>query len=175
MFDISLFREAEKISVFASFMESLYSHTILAKPTKTHEFIAHLKNRGKLLRCYTQNIDGLEEMLGLQMSKKRDADQSFANQWKSLDVVQLHGDLMTLSCTQCFKVFQWSRYWKRCLKNGELPICPKCEEHNTKRCIQGKRSLGSAGMLRPNIVLYGENHPNAEFITQGLNLSLIHI
>lgn len=83
MFDISLFREAEKISVFASFMESLYSHTILAKPTKTHEFIAHLKNRGKLLRCYTQNIDGLEEMLGLQMSKKRDADQSFANQWKS--------------------------------------------------------------------------------------------
>lgn len=172
MFDISLFREEEKISVFASFMENLYSHTIQAKPTKTHEFIAHLKNRGKLLRCYTQNIDGLEEMLGLQMSKSRDADQSFSIQWKNLDVVQLHGDLTTLSCTQCFKVFSWSRHWKRCLKNGELPVCPKCLEKNNRRSIEGKRCLGHSGMLRPNIVLYGENHPNADFITQGLNMDI---
>lgn len=172
MFDISLFREEEKISVFASFMESLYSHTIQAKPTKTHEFIAHLKNRGKLLRCYTQNIDGLEEMLGLQMSNSRDVEQSFSSQWKNLDVVQLHGDLTTLSCTQCFKVFSWSRYWKRCLKNGELPVCPKCLEKNNRRSSEGKRCLGHSGMLRPNIVLYGENHPNADFITQGLNLDI---
>lgn len=172
MFDISLFREAEKISVFASFMESLYSHTILAKPTKTHEFIAHLKNRGKLLRCYTQNIDGLEEMLGLQVSKTRDPEQSFSAQWKNLDVVQLHGDLTTLSCTSCFQTFQWSRYWKRCLKNGELPICPRCEDNNTKRSIEGKRLLANSGMLRPNIVLYGENHPNGDFITDGINLDI---
>lgn len=48
MFDISLFREEEKISVFATFMEKLYSSVRVAQPTKTHRFIAHLKNRGKL-------------------------------------------------------------------------------------------------------------------------------
>lgn len=71
MFDISLFRDDFKISIFAKFMERLYSNVQLARPTKTHRFIAHLKNRNKLLRCYTQNIDGLEENMGLTMSSKK--------------------------------------------------------------------------------------------------------
>ncbi|AEY96755.1 FAEL229Wp [Eremothecium gossypii FDAG1] len=172
MFDISLFREEEKISVFATFMDSLHSSAIQAKPTRAHEFIAHLKNRGKLLRCYTQNIDGLEEHLGLEMSHSVDPGASFNTQWKNLDVVQLHGDLNSLSCTQCFEVFNWTRSWKRILKAGELPPCPRCCAFNQERENQGKRLRNSVGILRPNIVLYGENHPSCEFITQGLNMDI---
>lgn len=173
MFDISLFREERLISVFAMFMDSLHSRTIIAKPTKTHEFIAHLKNRNRLLRCYTQNIDGLEEHLGLTLSKSMDSTISFNSQWKRFDVVQLHGDLNSLACTQCFYNFSWSRNWKRVLKSGELPSCPRCIKVNQERTNLGKRLRTNVGILRPNIVLYGENHPSGEFITQGLNFDII--
>lgn len=173
MFDISLFREEEKISVFATFMEKLYSSVRVAQPTKTHRFIAHLKNRGKLLRCYTQNIDGLEENLGLEMSSEKDPNSSMAAQWKNLDVVQLHGDLNKLSCTICFETYSWSRGHSRCLRNGQLPSCPRCKDSSIQRSMMGKRNTGAIGFLRPNIVLYGENHPSCEFITQGLNTDAI--
>lgn len=175
MFDISLFRDELKISAFATFMEKLYSSVQMARPTKTHKFIAHLKDRNKLLRCYTQNIDGLEEDLGLAMSKSDKegiAIAGFNSRWKNYDVVQLHGDLKSLACTRCFHVFEWSRYWCRSFRRGELPTCPTCEEESNKRLQQGKRQSGLVGFLRPNVVLYGENHPGCEFIAQGLNLDV---
>lgn len=176
MFDISLFRDELKISMFATFMERLYSSVKLAQPTKTHKFIAHLKNRNKLLRCYTQNIDGLEENLGLEMSTNEQDPNligtSFNARWKNYDVVQLHGDLGTLACTRCFHIFPWNRYWCRSFRRGELPACPQCEEKNWKRCREGKRQIDNTGCLRPNIVLYGENHPSSESIAQGLNLDI---
>ncbi|GAV51678.1 hypothetical protein ZYGR_0AF01490 [Zygosaccharomyces rouxii] len=176
MFDISLFRDELKISMFATFMEKLYSSVRLAQPTKTHKFIAHLKNRNKLLRCYTQNIDGLEENLGLEMSTNEQDPNvigtSFNARWKNYDVVQLHGDLNTLACTRCFHIFPWNRYWCRSFRRGELPTCPQCEEKNWKRCQEGKRQIDNTGCLRPNIVLYGENHPSSESIAQGLNLDI---
>ncbi|CAB4256307.1 similar to Saccharomyces cerevisiae YOR025W HST3 Member of the Sir2 family of NAD(+)-dependent protein deacetylases [Maudiozyma barnettii] len=193
MFDISLFRDELKISVWATFMEKLYSSCRLAKPTKTHKFIAHLKDRGKLLRCYTQNIDGLEETLGLELSseqpvqedslKKENLQKSlirsnsctaFSNaKWRNYDVVQLHGDLNKLSCTRCFHVFNWNRYWARSFRRGELPVCPHCEAIQLRRSQQGKRVVDHHGMLRPNIVLYGENHPSGDIISQGLNLDIL--
>ena len=189
MFDISLFRDEMKIAVWATFMEKLYSSCRVATPTKTHKFIAHLKDRGKLLRCYTQNIDGLEESLGLELSSEQPSDTqeengattisrsnsfaSFSNaKWKNYDVVQLHGDLNTLSCTRCFHVFNWSRSRTRSLRNGELPTCPNCEEIKMRRVMQGKRLIDNNGILRPNIVLYGENHPSGDFISQGLNVDI---
>lgn len=175
MFDISLFRDELKISAFATFMEKLYSSVQMAHPTKTHRFIAHLKDRNKLLRCYTQNIDGLEESLGLEMSNsdtEGTATTGFNSRWKNYDVVQLHGDLKSLACTRCFHVFQWNRYWCRSFRRGELPTCPSCEEQSFKRFQQGKRHSGVVGLLRPNVVLYGENHPACEFIAQGLNLDV---
>eukprot|EP00942_MAST-04A_sp_MAST-4A-sp1_P003015 g3015.t1 len=33
-------------------------------PSKTHKFLAKLDQNKKILRCYTQNIDGLEEKAG---------------------------------------------------------------------------------------------------------------
>lgn len=171
MFDISLFRDEMKISVFATFMEKLYSSVKLAQPTKTHKFIAHLKNRGKLLRCYTQNIDGLEEILGLETSNssfETSAAVPKNNDKRNVDVIQLHGDLNTLACTRCFHEFQWNRYLARFFRRGELPTCPECERVNNERTQQGKRCINNIGYLRPNIVLYGENHPSGDIISEGL-------
>lgn len=198
MFDISLFRDELKISVWATFMEKLYSSVQTAKPTTTHRFIAQLKKRQKLLRCYTQNIDGLEETLGLETSnkpKQLDLDKvlsasqqngndegtntknitsasSFNSKWKSYDVVQLHGDLNSLACTRCFHIFEWSRSWARTFRKGELPGCPNCEAAKLKRTREGKRLIENKGILRPNIVLYGENHPSGDLISKGLHFDI---
>lgn len=204
MFDMSLFRDETKISCWATFMERLYSDVQNAKPTRTHKFIAHLKNRNKMLRCYTQNIDGLEELLGLETSSKREFEaqelensnnirtdngntntnsvaysprkvstvSKINNQWKNYDVIQLHGNLNSLACTKCFHTFDWSRSWGRSFRRGELPSCPNCEEKNYLRFLQGKRVIDSIGILRPNIVLYGENHPSGDIISHGLDFDI---
>lgn len=207
MFDLALFRDEAKISCWATFMERLYSDVQNAKPTRTHRFIAHLKNRNKMLRCYTQNIDGLEELLGLETSSRRDFETQelhnnsnyrtfqsksrmngtnsatssprktspttkINNQWKNYDVVQLHGNLNSLACTKCFQTFEWSRSWGRSFRRGELPSCPTCEEKNYLRSLQGKRVIDNIGILRPNIVLYGENHPSGDIISHGLNFDI---
>ena len=38
-----------------------------AEPTPFHEMLKGLDDRGQLLRCYTQNIDGIEEKAGLSL------------------------------------------------------------------------------------------------------------
>jgi NAD-dependent SIR2 family protein deacetylase len=50
------------------------------KPTLTHLFLKHLSDMGRLVRCYTMNIDGLEEAAGVS------------------NVVQLHGNIQSGRC-----------------------------------------------------------------------------
>ncbi|ODV82877.1 hypothetical protein CANARDRAFT_178180 [[Candida] arabinofermentans NRRL YB-2248] len=165
LFDISLFRNDSTIEIFCKFMEKLYTKTKIAKPTKTHEFIKNLKNHKKLIKCYTQNIDGLEKQCGLNLG--------YNENWKSIDVVQLHGDLNKLSCTLCYDEFQWDDENKALLKDGNMPECPTCLNKYRQREEMGKRLGGSSiGLLRPNIVLYGENHPFSEFIAKGFKIDL---
>ncbi len=208
LFDISLFRETESTSIFCTFMSELYSRIQLANITETHKFIKALKRNGKLVRCYTQNIDGIERCLGLKVGcGKRMCDDITDNHitqqklkqnkeeqeekekelfsvlsssisqqhmtttqwWKQLDVVQLHGDINTLTCTMCSYTTTWSKTDINILKNGEVPICPICENLQLEKKKLGKRCPESRiGFLRPNIVLYGESHPAGEEISKGL-------
>ena len=64
--------------------------TELIRPTKCHEFLAKLEQRGKLLRCYTQNLDGLETRAGMTR------------------VVHCHGNLSSSTCTICGKKYSTS-------------------------------------------------------------------
>lgn len=172
LFDISLFRSEDTTQVFASFMEALYSHTTTASPTETHKFIKHLRKKNKLLRCYTQNIDALERKLQLNTGVI-DGDANFRKQWKALDVVQLHGDLNYLTCTNCFANFDWTPDFRTVLAQGGTPDCPACLKNYEEKAACGKRvSSLSVGFLRPKIVLYGENHPNLDSISKGLSLDL---
>lgn len=175
LFDISLFRNQLTLLLFCTFMEGLYKLSLSAKPTDTHRFIKHLKEKNKLLRCYTQNIDLLEKTIdlncGINMSEF-DQPKSFSKNWKNLDVVQLHGNLHKLSCTQCFATFDWTPESQLQLSDGENPECSNCHLKYQERLYLGKRLTGTIGMLRPDIVLYGENHPQLEILSKGLNMDL---
>ena len=54
-------------------------------PTITHHFIKYLHDKEILLRCYTQNIDGLERLAGLDEEK----------------LVEAHGTFATSRCIKC--------------------------------------------------------------------------
>jgi NAD-dependent SIR2 family protein deacetylase len=52
-------------------------------PSPSHKFIKLLEDKGKLLRNYTQNIDTLEQVAGIER------------------VVQCHGSFASASCVSC--------------------------------------------------------------------------
>lgn len=180
LFDISLFRNSVTLSIFGTFMEGLYKHSLRAKATETHKFIKTLKEKNKLLRCYTQNIDSLEKSINLNCGIntaefneiEHSSNKHFKENWKNLDVVQLHGNLHKLSCTQCFSHFEWTPKSQLMLEQGEYPECENCHLKYQERLYSGKRLTGNIGILRPDIVLYGENHPQSEILAKGLNLDL---
>ena len=163
------------------------------KTTHTHRFIRLLRDRQKLVRCYTQNIDGLEAREGLTLdirrgkgnrqrfskkSKAKPAMSSLRAPGAELDggceVVQLHGDLDTLRCTLCSQVSLWTDRDREKMMGGRASRCRQCMSKDQDRQDRGKRAT-KVGTLRPNIVLYGETHPDAEALgsitTYDLNLS----
>lgn len=48
---------------------------------------------------------------------------------------------------------------------ADLPDCGRCRELSFERICRGKRALG-IGRIRPNVVLYGEEHPYSDRISQ---------
>ncbi|KAF9336707.1 hypothetical protein BGZ91_009874 [Linnemannia elongata] len=152
LFDANLFRDCKTTAVFYTFISELHAQTLKAKPTPTHHFIKMLSERGKLLRCYTQNIDCLEEELGMDTSLVCDKGKVK----KDVNVVQLHGSLRRLKCTLCSEPYGFQTDYQKVFKEGDAPGCPKCE-------LYGKRKVAT-GTLRPDIVLYNENHPFGDAI-----------
>ncbi|KAI9172589.1 Hercynylcysteine sulfoxide lyase [Paramyrothecium foliicola] len=65
LFDAAIWSDPLRTSVFYTFATSLRQKIKDIKPTSSHRFISHLRDRGKLVRCYTQNIDQIEEKVGL--------------------------------------------------------------------------------------------------------------
>jgi len=79
------------------------------RPTLTHAFIKLLESKNLLLRNYTQNIDGLEVLAGVNPDK----------------MVECHGHFRTSSCVDCKSPFDG----KKChedIANNVLPRCQKC-------------------------------------------------
>jgi NAD-dependent histone deacetylase SIR2 len=146
LFDATLFRNEKTIKCFYTFMAELRSLISNANPTLTHEFIQSLTNKGQLLRCYTQNIDYLEEVL-------------------DIPTIQLHGTMKEVKCTLCSAQYDFKDEYETMFRQGEAPVCPQCESFDAERVRLGKRQL-AMGTLRPAIVLYNEEHPNGETIGQ---------
>jgi len=90
---------------FYEVMSSLYISD--TQPTPTHWFLRLLHDKGMLLRCYTQNIDGLESKAGIPEDR----------------LVEAHGTLTRALCSRCKKVHP-----PEVLKayKTEFPRCESC-------------------------------------------------
>lgn len=185
LFDAQLWKDPTSTSVFYTFIASLRKkiRENVKKTTPTHRFIRTLRDKRKLVRCYTQNIDGLEAREGLcvDMDRGKGTRSRFTKQSMEkpriparvipggdldggCEVVQLHGDLNTLRCTLCQQTCSWDDDERETrLLAGKAPTCQSCETMNLDRQDRGKRGT-KIGTLRPNIVLYGEEHPSADAV-----------
>lgn len=135
LFDAVLFSSPDTIQVFFTFMSHLRECIVNAHSTQTHKLLRTLKDKKKLLRCYTQNIDGLErhEELTTGITQKN---------WRKLDVIQLHGDIHKLKCMHCSSLFEWSEENSSVCKEGEAPECPSCKSVQEDRMRRGRRNTG---------------------------------
>lgn len=230
LFDASIWADPLRTSVFYTFATTLREKVKDVVPTESHHFIGHLRNRGKLVRCYTQNIDQIEEKVGLstslqdgpghrgrfsrksvgavlataatggsagesvsatpETSDTKDLEEPKApdgggvaesaeatpsaepqiqqhadKKSNGVECVFLHGSLESLRCFLCGKICDWDEADRSHeTLSGRQPECPYCAGATAARQERGKRALG-VGKLRPDIVLYGEEHPNAHLIS----------
>ncbi|KAL2188075.1 DHS-like NAD/FAD-binding domain-containing protein [Thermothelomyces heterothallicus CBS 203.75] len=84
---------------------------------------------------------------------------------RGVECVFLHGSLAELRCFVCARTASWEEDDR--LEDtlaGRQPTCPHCAGATAAREEKGKRALG-VGKLRPDIVLYGEEHPHAHLIS----------
>lgn len=132
--------------------------------TATHKFLQSLDRSNKLQRCYTQNIDGLEMYAGLQFVP---SGSTLLTDEDPPKCVQLHGNLATVRCRleRCKAVTEWTPESTMAFYAGQVPPCVQCEQYSRVRQRRGFRQ-GAVGDVRPNIVLYGEEGPDAQLIGQ---------
>ncbi|KAK4118886.1 DHS-like NAD/FAD-binding domain-containing protein [Parathielavia appendiculata] len=84
---------------------------------------------------------------------------------RGVECVFLHGSLAELRCFVCARTASWEEDTRLAdTLAGQQPTCPHCAGATAAREERGKRALG-VGKLRPDIVLYGEEHPQAHLIS----------
>lgn len=97
-----------------------------ANPNPAHVALARLEEAGRIHSIVTQNIDALHHKAG------------------SKNVIEMHGTLRTLSCTQCFRKAGAEQYLEAFIERGELPRC-----------------FGCNGLMKPDVILFGEQLPQS--------------
>jgi NAD-dependent histone deacetylase SIR2 len=137
LFDASLFRDPTSTAVFYTFIAQLKRSIDAATPTPTHRFIKTLDTKKKLLRSYTQNIDGLETQAGLLGTASQEAKSNGKGKGKlsTKDIrnVQLHGDIHRVRCTACSAEYACGDEHLSYFEKGIAPDCPEC----LSRCVYG--------------------------------------
>lgn len=156
LFDASVYKHDSTTSHFHTMVRDL-SHLVKnANPTPFHHFLASLAKEGRLLRLYTQNVDGLETSMEplntvVPLHPK--------GPWPK--TIQLHGGLEKMVCSKCSEISQFDA---SLFDGPQAPLCKGCEEtDNVRTSHAGKRSHG-IGRLRPRMVLYNEYNPDEEAI-----------
>jgi NAD+-dependent protein deacetylase SIR2 len=93
----------------------------------THKFLLALHATGKLLRNYTQNIDGLEDRAGILHV------QSPYHVYVHGGHVKLHGSLLHLRCSTCQRTIFFAKYYEKAFLEGEAPECHWCQTEGGTR------------------------------------------
>ena len=109
---------------FFNWFRPLADSIISAEPNPAHLALAELQRQNKLTSVITQNIDILHQKAGASQ------------------VIEVHGTLATLTCTQCYRKFNHQDYLKIILEQQSLPYCTECQ-----------------ALLKPDVILFGEQLP----------------
>jgi NAD-dependent deacetylase len=121
---LSTFRT--KPGQFFEWFRPLARQMFEARPNSAHTALADLEERGYVKSIITQNIDTLHQRSG------------------SKTVIEMHGTMQTLTCTQCYHQVQAESYIASFVETGDIPRCPQC-----------------AQILKPDVILFGEQLPQA--------------
>ena len=116
-------------SRFYNWFRPLANQIIRAVPNAAHIALADLENSGYLDAIITQNIDILHQKAG------------------SKNLIEMHGSLRTLSCTQCYQQIEAAPYLKPFVEEGTIPHCPSCD-----------------AILKPDVILFGEQLPQKAWL-----------
>lgn len=114
---------------FYAWFRPLARQIFNASPNPAHVALARLEQAGHLRMIVTQNIDILHQKAGAQQ------------------VVEMHGTLATLSCTQCFSQFKSDGFLEPFIETGRIPHCARC-----------------GGVLKPDVILFGEQLPQKAWL-----------
>ncbi|EEH45766.1 uncharacterized protein PADG_01916 [Paracoccidioides brasiliensis Pb18] len=155
LFDASVYRDNSMTSSFHDMVRSLSRMAASAKPTAFHHLLARLAKDGRLMRLYTQNVDGIETSLPPLATE---VPLSVKAPWPR--TIQLHGGLEKMVCQKCRHT---SDFEAELFQGPDPPLCRKCCETDEFRTTTGQRSHG-VGKLRPRIVLYNEHNPDEDAI-----------
>ncbi len=109
---------------FYAWFRPLAAQIFGAQPNNAHLALAQLEQKGLLSTIATQNIDMLHQKAG------------------SAHVIEMHGTLASLSCTQCFQKVDSLPYLKPFVEEGKTPRCTQC-----------------GATLKPDVILFGEQLP----------------
>jgi NAD-dependent deacetylase len=109
---------------FFEWFRPLAGQIFSALPNPAHEALAELENEDRKIIIVTQNIDGLHQKAG------------------SKHIIEMHGTLNSLSCTNCFKSFEANDFLQPFIEHGTIPLCANCN-----------------GILKPDVILFGEQLP----------------
>jgi NAD-dependent SIR2 family protein deacetylase len=80
------------------------------KPTLTHAFIKVLNDKNVLLRNYTQNIDGLEIIAGVDTER----------------IIECHGHFRSASCCDCNKPADVNEVKRSMIRDNQVYNCTRC-------------------------------------------------
>lgn len=114
---------------FFEWFHPLASQIFNADPNSAHHAIAELEQKGRIQTVITQNIDMLHQKAG------------------SRRVIEMHGTLRTLSCTQCYRQQGYEAYLPNFIEKGAIPYCPEC-----------------GAILKPDVILFGEQLPQKAWL-----------
>lgn len=106
VFDIEYFRKKPK--AFYTLAEELFPGKFV--PSKFHYFIKLCQDKEILKRCYTQNIDTLERIAGVQDDK----------------VLEAHGSFSANHCIECDLEMSKEKL-REFMDKNEIPTCSECK------------------------------------------------
>jgi NAD-dependent histone deacetylase SIR2 len=121
IFDAQALLTSEKRAKWCMAMSKIKLEVVdRCKPSVVHWFLRMLDLKQKLLRLYSQNIDGLENVVGMV------EPQTVSKGSYKGGVVLLHGNIHMLRCGICAFQTSWNAESTQSLRAGIQPDCPDC-------------------------------------------------